>query len=197
MYKRQGHGVATSGFFGAFNRRFDAATAGYEGLVARMLRRWGRQLVVYGLIVAGMAVLFMRLPTSFLPEEDQGILFSQIQLPAGATQARTLDVVQRVENHFLQQEKDNVESVFAVTGFSFAGRGENMAIAFVKLKDWSERQAPAQQVKAIAGRAMGGFMQYRDASVFAFAPPAVLELGNASGFDVYLQGGLGLSLIHI
>ncbi len=188
---KPGHGVATSGFFGAFNRRFDAATAGYEGLVARMLRRWGRQLVVYGLIVAGMAVLFMRLPTSFLPEEDQGILFSQIQLPAGATQARTLDVVQRVENHFLQQEKDNVESVFAVTGFSFAGRGENMAIAFVKLKDWSERQAPAQQVKAIAGRAMGGFMQYRDASVFAFAPPAVLELGNASGFDVYLQGGLG------
>ena len=190
---KPGHGVATSGFFGAFNRRFDAATAGYEGIVARMLRRWGRQLVVYGLIVAGMAALFMRLPTSFLPEEDQGILFSQIQLPAGATQARTLDVVQRVEGHFLQNEKDNVESVFAVTGFSFAGRGENMAIAFVKLKDWSERQAPAQQVKAIAGRAMGGFMQYRDASVFAFAPPAVLELGNASGFDVYLQdqGGLG------
>ncbi|HEY9109842.1 MAG TPA: efflux RND transporter permease subunit, partial [Roseateles sp.] len=189
-----GHGgAATRGFFDAFNRRFDATTTGYEGVVARMLRRWGRHLVVYGLIVVGMALLFLRLPTSFLPEEDQGILFSQIQLPAGATQARTLDVVQRVENHFLQNEKDNVESVFAVTGFSFAGRGENMAIAFVKMKDWSERKSPAQKVQAIAGRAMGTFMQYRDASVFAFAPPAVLELGNASGFDVYLQdqGGVG------
>ncbi|MFG6489599.1 efflux RND transporter permease subunit [Roseateles sp. BYS78W] len=183
-----GHGgAATRGFFGAFNRRFDATTNGYEGVVARMLRRWGRHLVVYGLLVVGMAVLFLRLPTSFLPEEDQGILFSQIQLPAGATQGRTLDVVKRVENHFLTNEKDNVESVFAVTGFSFAGRGENMAIGFVKLKDWSERKSAAQKVQAIAGRAMGAFMQYRDASVFAFAPPAVLELGNASGFDVYLQ----------
>jgi multidrug efflux pump len=190
---KPGHGAATRGFFGAFNRRFDATTQRYEGVVARMIRRWGRHLVVYGLIVAGMAWLFLRLPTSFLPEEDQGILFSQVQLPAGATQARTLDVVQRVENHFLQNEKDNVESVFAVTGFSFAGRGENMAIAFVKMKDWSERKSPAQQVQAIAGRAMGAFMQLRDASVFAFAPPAVLELGNASGFDIYLQdqGGVG------
>jgi len=160
--------------------------------VGRMLARWGRHLVVYGLLVAGMAALFLRLPTSFLPEEDQGILFSQIQLPAGATQARTLDVVKRVENHFLQNEKGNVDSVFAVTGFSFAGRGENMAIGFVKLKDWSERKRPDQNVRAIAGRAMGGFMQYRDASVFAFAPPAVLELGNASGFDVYLQDQAGL-----
>ncbi|HEY0955319.1 MAG TPA: efflux RND transporter permease subunit [Roseateles sp.] len=190
---KPGHGPATRGFFGAFNRRFDSATNGYQGVVGRMIRRWGRHLVVYGALVLGMAWLFLRLPTSFLPEEDQGILFSQIQLPAGATQARTLDVVQRVENHFLTNEKDNVESVFAVTGFSFAGRGENMAIGFVKLKDWSLREAAAQKVQAIAGRAMGAFMQYRDASVFAFAPPAVLELGNASGFDIYLQdqGGVG------
>ncbi|MFG6413557.1 efflux RND transporter permease subunit [Roseateles sp. DC23W] len=190
---KPGHGPATRGFFGAFNRRFDSATHGYQGVVARMIRRWGRHLVVYGALVLGMAWLFLRLPTSFLPEEDQGILFSQVQLPAGATQARTLDVVQRVENHFLTNEKDNVDSVFAVTGFSFAGRGENMAIGFVKLKDWSLREAAAQKVQAIAGRAMGAFMQYRDASVFAFAPPAVLELGNASGFDIYLQdqGGVG------
>jgi len=190
---KPGHGAATTGFFGAFNRRFDSATNGYQGIVGRMIRRWGRHLVVYGALVLGMAWLFLRLPTSFLPEEDQGILFSQVQLPAGATQARTLDVVERVENHFLQNEKDNVDSVFAVTGFSFAGRGENMAIGFVKLKDWSLRKAAAQKVQAIAGRAMGSFMQYRDASVFAFAPPAVLELGNASGFDIYLQdqGGVG------
>ncbi|HEV6966871.1 efflux RND transporter permease subunit [Roseateles sp.] len=188
-----GHGgPATHGFFGAFNRRFEALTGGYEGLVARMLRRWGRQLVVYGLIVAGMAVLFLRLPTAFLPEEDQGILFSQIQLPAGATQGRTLEVVQRVEDHFLNNEKANVESVFAVTGFSFAGQGENMAIAFVKMKDWSERKGRDQSVQAVAGRAMGRFMQFRDAMAFAFAPPAVLELGNANGFDAYLQDQAGV-----
>ena len=189
---KPGHGPATRGFFGAFNRRFVQATVGYEGVVARMLRRWGRQLVVYGLIVAGMAVLFLRLPTAFLPEEDQGILFSQIQLPAGATQGRTLEVVQRVEDHFLQNEKQDVASVFAVTGFSFAGQGENMAIAFVKMKDWSERKGREHSVQAIAGRAMGRFMQYRDAMAFAFAPPAVLELGNANGFDFYLQDQAGV-----
>ena len=189
---KPGHGPATRGFFGAFNRRFEQATAGYEGVVARMLRRWGRQLVVYGLIVAGMAVLFLRLPTAFLPEEDQGILFSQIQLPAGATQGRTLEVVKRVEDHFLQNEKQDVASVFAVTGFSFAGQGENMAIAFVKMKDWSERKGREHSVQAIAGRAMGQFMQFRDAMAFAFAPPAVLELGNANGFDFYLQDQAGV-----
>ncbi len=189
---KPGHGAATTGFFGAFNRRFEATTNGYQGLVGRMLRRWGRHLVVYGVIVAGMAWMFTRLPSSFLPDEDQGILFSQIQLPAGATQQRTLDVVKRVENHFLTNEKENVESVFAVTGFSFAGRGENMAIGFVKMKDWSERKRPDQKVQAIAGRAMGSFMQFRDAMAFAFAPPAVIELGNATGFDAYLQDQAGV-----
>ena len=189
---KPGHGAATTGFFGAFNRRFEAATNGYQGLVGRMLRRWGRHLVVYGILVAGMAWMFTRLPSSFLPDEDQGILFSQIQLPAGATQQRTLDVVKRMENHFLTNEKENVESVFAVTGFSFAGRGENMAIGFVKMKDWSERKRPDQKVQAIAGRAMGSFMQFRDAMAFAFAPPAVIELGNATGFDAYLQDQAGV-----
>ncbi|PZP36792.1 MAG: hydrophobe/amphiphile efflux-1 family RND transporter [Roseateles depolymerans] len=186
------HALATKGFFGAFNRGFDSATNGYQNVVGRMLKRWGRHLVVYGLIVAGMAWMFARLPSSFLPDEDQGILFSQIQLPAGATQQRTLDVVKRVENHFLTNEKENVESVFAVTGFSFAGRGENMAIGFVKMKDWSERKRPDQKVQAIAGRAMGSFMQFRDAMAFAFAPPAVIELGNATGFDAYLQDQAGV-----
>jgi multidrug efflux pump len=184
-------GPATRGFFGAFNRRFDATAHGYTGIVGRMVRRWGRYLVVYGLLVVGMAVLFVRLPTSFLPDEDQGILFTQVQLPAGATQGRTLDVLKRVEQHFLTNVKDNVESVFAVTGFSFAGRGENMAMGFVKLKDWSERKGKEHAVTAVAGRAMGAFMQYRDASAFAFAPPAVPGLGTSSGFDVYLQDQSG------
>ena len=160
--------------------------------MGRILAKRGRNLVIYAAIVAAMGVLFARLPTSFLPDEDQGIIFAQIQLPAGATQERTLKVIERVEDHFLKAEKDNVESIFSVAGFSFAGQGENMAIGFVKLKDWSERKSPAQSVKAIAGRAMGTFMQFRDGMAFAFAPPAVMELGNATGFDLYLQDRAGL-----
>ena len=189
----KGHDAhAKKGFFGWFNRAFDRSSNGYQGIVGRMLARRGRWLVVYGLIVAGMAVLFLRLPTSFLPEEDQGILFTQIQLPAGATQARTLEVVKQVEQHFMEDEKDNVQSLFTVAGFSFAGSGENMAIGFVRLKDWSERPGAARTVSAVAGRAMGAFSQLRDAMVFAFAPPAVMELGNATGFDLYLQDNAGL-----
>ena len=189
----KGHHVSDKGFFGWFNRRFDQATNGYQGVVGRMLKKRGRHLIVYGGIVIAMGVLFMRLPTAFLPEEDQGILFAQIQLPAGATQERTLKVVERVEQHFLQNEQDNVASIFTVAGFSFAGQGENMAIGFVQLKDWSERKGAAQSVQAVAGRAMGAFMQFKDAMAFAFAPPAVIELGNATGFSVYLQdrGGVG------
>ena len=188
----KGHHVGETGFFGWFNKRFDQATNGYQGIVGRILAKRGRNLVIYAAIVAAMGVLFARLPTSFLPDEDQGIIFAQIQLPAGATQERTLKVIERVEDHFLKAEKDNVESIFSVAGFSFAGQGENMAIGFVKLKDWSERKSPAQSVKAIAGRAMGTFMQFRDAMAFAFAPPAVMELGNATGFDLYLQDRAGL-----
>ena len=189
----KGHHVGETGFFGWFNDRFERATLRYQGVVGKILSKRGRHMVVYGALVVAMGVLFMRLPTAFLPDEDQGIVFAQIQLPAGATQERTLKVIERVEEHFLKGEKDNVESIFSVAGFSFAGQGENMAIGFVKLKDWSERKSPAQSVQAIAGRAMGTFMQFRDAMAFAFAPPAVMELGNATGFDLYLQdrGGLG------
>ncbi|TAL21315.1 MAG: efflux RND transporter permease subunit [Aquabacterium sp.] len=189
----KGHDMhAKKGFFGWFNRSFDRGSNGYQGIVGRMLARRGRWLVVYGLIVAGMAVLFLRLPTSFLPDEDQGIVFTQIQLPAGATQERTLEVVKQVERHFMEDEKDNVQSLFTVAGFSFAGSGENMAIGFVRLKDWSERPGAARAVSAVAGRAMAAFSRLRDAAVFAFAPPAVMELGNATGFDFYLQDNAGL-----
>ncbi|EYC52209.1 multidrug transporter [Hylemonella gracilis str. Niagara R] len=186
------HQAQRTGFFGWFNRGFDQTARRYQNFVERLLGKRGRSMLVYGLLVVGMCVLFLRLPTSFLPEEDQGILFSMVQLPANATQERTLKVVERVEQHFLQSEQQNVESVFSVAGFSFAGQGENMAIAFVRLKDWSERPDAQQGVQAIAGRAMGSFMQFRDAMVFAFAPPAVIELGNASGFNVYLQDRAGL-----
>jgi multidrug efflux pump len=176
-----------------FNRVFDKATDGYQGSVAYILRRGLRFLLVYAAIAAVMAALFLRMPSSFLPDEDQGILFAQVQLPVGATQERTLAVMEQVEKHFLENEKASVNSVFSVTGFSFSGSGQNAGIAFVSLKDWSEREGAGQDVHSIAGRAMAAFGGIRDALAFAFAPPAVIELGNASGFDLQLQdrGGLG------
>ncbi|MBV7535639.1 efflux RND transporter permease subunit [Duganella sp. sic0402] len=189
----KGHHMADTGFFGWFNRTFDRSSTKYQGIVGSILNRSGRSLIIYAAILVVMGLAFVRLPTSFLPEEDQGVLFSQIQLPTGATQERTLKVIEKVENHFLTNEKNNVASVFAVAGFSFAGNGQNSGIAFVRMKDWSERPGKDNRVSAIAGRAMGALSQIKDAMVFAFAPPAVLELGNASGFDLQLQdiGGVG------
>lgn len=190
---QKGHHIVDTGFFGWFNRVFDTGTQRYQSGVRGILGRSKRFMLIYGVIIAVMALMFMRLPTSFLPDEDQGILFSQIQLPAGATQERTLEVIKQVEQHFMVKEKDAVSSVFAVAGFSFSGNGQNNAIAFVSLKDWDQRDGKTQSVKALAGRAMGAFSQIKDAMVFAFAPPAVVELGNATGFDLQLQdrGGLG------
>ena len=189
----KGHHLSDKGFFGWFNRTFERSTNKYQGIVGAILNRGGRSLAVYGIILVVLTFVFMRLPTSFLPEEDQGVLFSQIQLPTGATQERTLKVIEKVEDHFMNDEKNAVASVFAVAGFSFSGNGQNSGIAFVRMKDWSERPGAANRVNAIVGRAMGKFSQIKDAMVFAFAPPAVLELGNASGFDLQLQdiGGVG------
>ncbi|PLY42325.1 hydrophobe/amphiphile efflux-1 family RND transporter [Janthinobacterium sp. ROICE36] len=189
----KGHHASNKGFFGWFNRSFDSSSNRYQGLVGSMIRHRGRSMLLYVILLAGLVVVFMRLPTSFLPEEDQGILFTQIQLPTGATQERTLKVIEQVEDHFMNSEKDNVASVFAVAGFSFGGNGQNTGIAFVRLKDWSLRKDVAQKAPAVAGRAMGKLLQIKDAMVFTFAPPAVLELGNATGFDMQLQdiGGVG------
>ena len=185
------------GFFGWFNRGFDRTTSFYQGSVRHVVNRKIRYLVIYGLIVGGLAVLFTRLPTSFLPNEDQGIMFSMVQLPSGATQERTLDVLRKMENHFLENEKENVEGLFTVAGFSFAGSGQNAGIAFVNLKDWSERPRPDQSVGAVVGRAYGAFAQIREAMAFAFAPPAILQLGQANGFDMQLvdRGGIGHSAL--
>ncbi|MGO4378727.1 efflux RND transporter permease subunit [Pseudoduganella sp. RAF19] len=192
-FLKPGHPATGKGFFGWFNRSFDAGSSKYQGWVGALLRRRGRSMIVYAAILGVLALVFLRLPTSFLPGEDQGVLFSQIQLPTGATQQRTLKTIEKVEQHFLKEEKANVASVFSVAGFSFGGNGQNTGIAFVKLKDWSERHGAQNSADAVAGRAMGAFMQLRDAMVFAFTPPAVLELGNASGFDLQLQdvGGVG------
>ncbi len=188
----KGHHASDRGFFGWFNKVFDRNTLRYQGVVGRMLARSVRYLLIYAGIVVVMGVLFVRMPTAFLPDEDQGIMFTQIQLPPGTPQEKTLEVVKQVEKHFLEAEKDTVQSLMTVSGFSFAGRGQNMALGFVRLKDWSERKDPAKRVKAIAGRAMGRFMQIKEAMVFAFSPPAVTELGNATGFELQLQDRAGL-----
>ncbi|PPC77471.1 hydrophobe/amphiphile efflux-1 family RND transporter [Pokkaliibacter plantistimulans] len=191
--KGHGPGHEYKGLFGLFNRGFDGFNKGTQSLVGGMVKRGFRMLLIYALIVVGVGYIFVRIPTSFLPDEDQGILLVQAILPAGATQERTLEVMKKVEHHFLEDEKRNVNSLFTVTGFSFAGSGQNMGIAFIMLKDWSQRKAEADKVPAVAGRAMGAFSQIKDALVFAFAPPAVIELGNATGFDFYIQdrGNLG------
>ena len=149
--------------------------------------------MLYGGIVLALVLMMRAVPGSFLPEEDQGVLFVLAQAPAGASQERMNETLKTVEEHFLTAEKDTVAGIFTVAGFSFAGRGQSGGLAFVNLKDWSQRQRPDQKVLAIAGKAMGAFSRIKDALVFAFPPPAVLELGNASGFDFQLQdqGGLG------
>lgn len=178
-------------FFNWFNARFNRGNQQSQRLAQRLIAKSKRSLMIYGLLTAGMVGLFTQLPSAFLPDEDQGILFNQIVLPAGSTTEQTLGVVKKVEDFYLSQP-DSINSVFSVTGFSFAGNGQNMALGFVNLKHWDERQRPDQHVGAIAGKAMGFFASIKEAFVFAFPPPAVLELGTANGFNLYLQDRSGL-----
>ncbi len=186
-----GH-LEKGGFFGWFNRNFDRGNRGYISSVSGVLGRPVRFLVLYLGVVVVMGLLFTRLATSFLPEEDQGILFVQVQTPPGATNLRTDAVLDQVRDYFTKDEKESVESVFTVSGFGFNGRGQNAGLAFVKLKDWGLRSAPERKVHALAARAMRRFAAIKDAMVFAFAPPAVIELGNANGFDLELQDRAGI-----
>ena len=174
-------------FFRRFNTGFENTSARYQGVVRGLLGRPGRGMAVFAALVVVMGLLFVRLPTAFLPDEDQGVLMAMIQTPVGATQERTLESIERLEQHFLQNEPDAVESVFAVQGFSFAGMGQNTGMAFVKLKDWDERTDPGLSASAVAGRGMAALSQVKDAFIFVFAPPAMPELGVASGYAFYLK----------
>ncbi|EGC9473755.1 efflux RND transporter permease subunit [Salmonella enterica] len=187
------HHEKKSGFFGWFNTKFDHSINHYTNSVSGIVRNTGRYLIIYLLIVVGMAVLFLRLPTSFLPEEDQGVFLTMIQLPSGATQERTQKVLDQVTHYYLNNEKANVESVFTVNGFSFSGQGQNSGMAFVSLKPWEERNGEENSVEAVIARATRAFSQIRDGLVFPFNMPAIVELGTATGFDFELidQGGLG------
>jgi multidrug efflux pump len=189
----KGHTEKKRGFFGLFNRTFRSANQGYERGVRFILGQGILFLLIYVVVVAVMGWLYLRVPTSFLPDEDQGILFVQVTTPVGATVNRTGAVLDQIREYFETKEKANVDGVFTVTGFNFGGRGQSSGLAFVHLKDWSVRPGAQNRVSAIAGRAMGYFATIKDAMAFAFAPPAVLELGNATGFDFELldRGGVG------
>jgi len=186
-----GHAHAKTGFFGWFNRGFSRTTTSYESWVARLIQRSGRMLVVYVAIMAAVVVLFNRLPTSFLPNEDQGNILVNVQLPPGATVNRTKQVMDSVESYMLKQPE--VQSMVSVLGFSFSGQGQNAALAFVTLKDWDERKGPEHSAQALAGRAFGALSKVRDAFIFPLSPAPIPELGSASGFSFRLQdrGGKG------
>ena len=186
-----GHHHAKGGFFGWFNRGFSRTAKGYEGIVARILRGAGRYLIIYAAIIGAVVVMFSRMPTSFLPAEDQGYLIVNVQLPPGATRNRTLEVMKQVEGFILKQPE--VQSMVSVLGFSFSGTGQNAALAFVPLKDWDERKGAAHTAQAVAGRTFGAMMGVKDAFIFPLSPPPIPELGTGSGFSFRLQdrGGAG------
>ncbi len=190
----KGNTEKQKGFFGWFNRSFFKLSRSYENFVGKSFNLKWLYLIGYAAIIGIMAVVFLRIPGSFLPEEDQGIMFTLVQLPSGSTLDQTQEVLDKVSNYYDTQETDNIASVFTIAGFSFAGQGQNMGLAFVRLSDWADRSGDENTAQAVADRAMGYFFtQINEAQVFAIVPPAITELGNASGFDLMIQdtGNLG------
>ncbi|MBN3762047.1 efflux RND transporter permease subunit [Burkholderia sp. Ac-20365] len=188
----KGHHGTKKGFFGWFNRTFDNGRDKYHTGVQHVIRRSGRWLVLYLVVIVAVGFLFMRLPKSFLPDEDQGTMFVLVQTPPGSTQETTARTLKNVTDYLLNDEKDVVDSVFTVNGFSFAGRGQNAGLAFVRMKDYSQRQHANQKVQALVGRVFGHYASYKDATVIAVNPPSIPELGTASGFDFELTDNAGL-----
>jgi multidrug efflux pump len=181
------HIRAERGFFGWFNRNFERAVRRYDETLGRLMKRSLPAMLVYAVLLVVLAVLFVRLPSGFLPDEDQGSMLVQFTLPTGAVQARTGEVVKQVEHHLFVDEKANVAGAFVISGFNFGGSGQNLGMAFVRLRDWKDRKGVQNRAPAIAQRAMRTFSKIRDAQVFAFIPPAVQQLGNATGFDFELE----------
>ena len=180
------HALSNNRFVNFFNVFLDKGRNFYIWGSSSIIKRIVRFFAIYVVMVGGLVFLFMLMPTSFLPTEDQGMMYLMVNTPSGSTLERTTESLQKVEDYFLEKEKDNVEHLFTVAGFSFAGRAQNAGFGFIGLKDWSERERPDQSVAAISGRAMGALSQLKDAFVFTFFPPPIRELGNASGFDMQL-----------
>ncbi len=188
---KQGHEEKT-GFFGWFNRTFDTGVRKYGNGLRSVEKNWGRTMIVYALIVAGMAFIFLRLPSGFLPEEDQGVMFAQVSLPSGTPMEETARTMDRVRDHFLKDEAANIAGIFTVSGFGFVGQGQNVGIAFIQTKPWEDRKGTENGVAAIAQRANQAFAGIRAAMAIGFVPPAVQELGNANGFDFQLKDNAGV-----
>jgi multidrug efflux pump len=186
MLKPVDHHKAKRGPAAWFNRNFDRATGGYVSSIAYLLKRPLRVLLMFAVVIGGMSWFFLRLPTSFLPQEDQGVLMTIVQLPNGAAVTRTGEIIHKIEDYYLEKEKDAIQDVFSVSGFSFVGSGQNYALVFAKLKDFDQRTKPELAASAIVQRAMGYFFTLRDAQVFPLQPPAIPGLGNSSGFSMYL-----------
>jgi multidrug efflux pump len=194
MLKHKPHGKkrARRGFFASFNRIFDKYQERYAAQVSGFVKHLKASIAAFFAIILLMVLLFIRLPSSYLPEEDQGVIFAMTVLPAGSTIAQTEDVLARIDTYFRGAEKDSIDAVMAVAGFSFSGSGDNMGIAFIRAKDWDKRKNPAQSTQAVAARASRYFFTFKDAFAFAMTPPAVMELGTASGFVFELQDRVGL-----
>ncbi|HDX8863289.1 TPA: efflux RND transporter permease subunit [Klebsiella michiganensis] len=188
ILKPSGHGHTRKGFFGWFNRKFESGTALYRNGVERTLRARKRAMLFFLAIIALLVALFPQIPTSFLPDEDQGNLFVQVQMPPNSSAEQTQKVLTKISEYFLKQEKDMVSTTMLINGFNFAGRGQGSAMVFVGLKPWNERKG---SVFELAGRSMGYFSTIKEGTVISFAPPAVMELGNATGFDLFLQDNSG------
>lgn len=180
-------------FFGMFNRGFTSFTHGYQNHVGKVVKQLKRQIVFYIAICIALGYCFTRIPSAFLPNEDQGVLMAMVSLPAGSTVERTNTAQAKLRDYFFNAEAENVDTIMSVTGFSFSGSGQNAGLSFIKLKDWSLRQRPDQHADAIVARAYMPLMGIREGLAFAFNLPAIPELGVASGFDLYLQdnGGAG------
>jgi multidrug efflux pump len=187
ILRRPENHATQRGVLGWFNRRLDGGTRAYRNGAHGMIKRSMRFLLVFAAIAVAMGVMYVRLPNSFLPQEDQGILLTSVQLPVGATQDRTLRVLEQVTDYYRTKEKDAVEGVMTAAGFGFSGQGQNVGIVFVRLKPFDERKSANLSASAVAGRAMMAFSQIKDGRVFALAPPMVPGLGNSNGFDFYLQ----------
>lgn len=185
ILKPAGHGPKR-GIAGWFNRNFDRTTNGYTSSVGYLLKRPLRVMLMFAIIIGGCGWLFTRLPNSFLPQEDQGVLLTIIQLPNGATQSRTEEIIKKIESYYLDKEKDAIQDVFAVSGFSFTGSGQNYGLVFAKLKDFDLRKDPKLAASSVVQRAMGYFFTLRDAQVFPLQPPAIPGLGTSSGFSMYV-----------
>ncbi|WP_321886244.1 efflux RND transporter permease subunit, partial [Burkholderia cenocepacia] len=188
----QGHHEEKKGFFGWFNRTFNNSRDKYHVGVHHVIKRSGRWLIIYLVVIVAVGLLFVRLPKSFLPDEDQGLMFVIVQTPSGSTQETTAKTLANISDYLLKDEKEIVESAFTVNGFSFAGRGQNSGLVFVRLKDYSQRQHANQKVQALIGRMFGRYGSYKDALVIPFNPPSIPELGTAAGFDFELTDNAGL-----